>query len=280
MLPTPRTGEILWSAGTNGPELAVAEFASLSSAPRALDLDGDGYLDRSYVIDVTGGLWRFDFTTGRRGSELATAHKLARLGTGPHRFYASPDVSIARIGNDNRISIAVGSGQISKPREAITEDRVYVIFDLEATGSPREISEADLYDATDAADAMPPDAPGWFVRLDAHGPGEKVIGSTVTFDHVLRFQTYQPLAIDEAAPCGPPRSVSRLYALDVRTALPHAIAVESEDEEPEEIPASGLRSAPDLDFPGVGRNPARVAALAPLGSLAAKPSIPATPEIP
>ena len=130
-----------------------------------------------------------------------------------------------------------------------------MIFDPEAAGSPREISEADLYDATDAADAMPPDASGWFVRLDAHGPGEKVVGSTVTFDHVLRFQTYQPLAIDEAAPCGPPRSVSRRYALDVRTALPHATAVESEDEAPEEIPASGIPVGARFGFPGRWQEP-------------------------
>ena len=243
------TGEILWTAGVDGPELAIAELANLPSAPRALDLDGDGYLDRSYLLDVTGGLWRFDFTSGLGGGQLATVSRLARLGTGAHQFHASPDVSIARIGNENRISIAAGSGWASRPREATIEDRLYLIFDPEAADSPREISEADLYDATDAPGAMPPDAPGWFVRLDAHGPGEKVVGSAVTFDHVLRFQTYQPLAIDEAAPCGPPRSVSRRYALDVRTALPHATAVESADEGPEEIPASGLPVGVRFGFP-------------------------------
>ena len=250
-----RTGEILWSAGANGPEFAIAEFASLSSAPRALDLDGDGYLDRSYVLDVTGGLWRFQFRSGRSGSELATALRIARLGTGVHQFHASPDVSIARIGNESRISIAAGSGQISRPRDATIEERMYVIFDSEGTGDPREISEADLHDATDAADAMPPDAAGWFVRLDAHGPGEKVVGSAVTFDHALRFQTYQPVAMDEAAPCGPPQSISRMYALDIRTALPHATAVESEDEEPEEIPASGLPVGARFGFPGRWQEP-------------------------
>ena len=61
------TGEILWSAGANGPELAIAGFASLPSAPRVLDLDGDGYVDRSYLLDVTGGLWRFNFTSGQSG---------------------------------------------------------------------------------------------------------------------------------------------------------------------------------------------------------------------
>ncbi len=244
------SGEILWSAGANGPELAIAGLASLPSAPRALDLDGDGYLDRSYVLDLTGGLWRFDFTSGRSGNELATVSRIARLGAGPHRFHATPDVSIARVGNENRFAIAAGSGSLSSPRDSTIVDRLYVIVDQEPAGVLHDISEADLYDATDAADAMPPEAPGWFVRLDSHGPGEKVVGSTVTFDHVLRFHTYQPLAVDEAAPCGPPQSVSRRYALDVRTAHPHETAVESEDDEPEEIPASGLPVGARFGFPG------------------------------
>ncbi len=86
---------------------------------------------------------------------------------------------------------------------------------------------------------LPLEARGWFVRLESHGAGEKVIGSTVTFDHVLRFQTYQPLPPDADAPCGPPRSAARRYALDVRTALPRNTATESEEDEPEEVPASG-----------------------------------------
>ena len=244
------TGRFLWSAGGTGSALAIAGLASVASAPRALDLDGDGRLDRSYLLDVTGSLWRIDFENGRNAGELATAHRLARLGTGAHRFYATPDVSIARIGNENRIAIAAGSGWLARPREAAIVDRIYAIFDRDDAGTRQALSEADLYDATDATDAMPPEAPGWFVRLETHGPGEKVIGPTVTFDHVLRFQTYQPLFKDETAPCGPPRSVSRRYALDVRTALTHATNIESEDDEPEEIPASGLPVGMQFGFPG------------------------------
>ena len=244
------TGNFLWSAGGTGSALAIAGLASAAAAPRALDLDGDGHLDRSYLLDVTGSLWRIDFANGRGAGELATVNRLARLGTGAHRFHATPNVSIARVGNENRIAIAAGSGWIARPRDATIVDRLYVVFDREDASARQTLSEADLYDATDATDALPPEASGWFVRLDAHGPGEKVIGPTVTFDHVLRFQTYQPQANDEAAPCGPPHSVSRRYALDVRTALTHATAVESEDDEPEEIVASGLPVDMRFGFPG------------------------------
>ncbi len=235
------TGRVLWS---------LDGFTTLPSAPRALDLDGDGYLDRAYVIDVTGSLWRIDFASGAAAADLSTASRIAQLGTGAHRFFATPDVSVTQVGGETRLAIAVGSGSLTRPRDTTVVDRVYVVFDSPAGAAASEVVEDDLYDATDAADALPPEAPGWFVRLESHGPGEKVIGGTVTFDHGLHFQTYQPLASDATAPCGPPRSVARRYALDVRTALPRETAVDSEEDEPEEVAASGLPPGLRFGFPG------------------------------
>ncbi len=244
------SGRSLWSAGGADGELAIPDLASVASAPRVLDLDGDGLLDRAYLLDLTGNLWRIDFASGLGVAELATARRLARLDAGDHRFYASPDVSIADVRGEHRIAIAFGSGWLARPRDATMVDRLYVVFDRENPAGPRDLTEAELYDATDAADAVPPAAPGWFVRLDSHGLGEKVIGSSITFDHVLRFQTYQPLPVDATAPCGPGRSVSRRYALDVRSALPHASAVDSDQDVSEEIPVSGLPVGLRFGFPG------------------------------
>jgi hypothetical protein len=125
-------------------------------------------------------------------------------------------------------------------------DRVFVVFDALVGNAQEEIEEDDLFDATDAAGALPPDARGWFARLESHGAGEKVVGSTVTFDHVLYFQTYQPLPPDAAMPCGPPRAVARRYALDLRTALPASTVAESEDDQSGEVAAPGL--PPPLRF--------------------------------
>jgi hypothetical protein len=232
-------GRLLWSIGG---------FTSLPSAPRALDLDGDGYLDRAYLIDATGNLWRMDFASGAAAAELASARRIARLGTGAHRFFSTPDASVAHVGGESRLAIAVGSGALTRPRDASVVDRVYVVFDALAGEAAAEIEEDDLFDATDAPGALPADARGWFARLESHGAGEKVIGSTVTFDHRLHFQTYQPLPPDAASPCGPPRAVSRRYALDVRTALPANTVEESEEDEPEELAATGLPPALRFGF--------------------------------
>jgi Tfp pilus tip-associated adhesin PilY1 len=213
-------------------------------------MSGDGELDRAYALDVSGGLWRFDFAPGRTAGELATARRIARLGTSAHRFQSAPDVSIARFAGRDRLAVAAGSGWITRPRDATVEDRLYVVFDDAPAAQARELADSDLFDATEATSTLPPDAPGWYFRLAAHGAGEKVAGPAVTFDGVLRFQTYQPLPLDESAPCGPPRAVSRRYSIEVATALPFETAEESEEDEPEEIEVAGLPPGLRFGFPG------------------------------
>jgi Tfp pilus tip-associated adhesin PilY1 len=241
---------VLWSGGdTDEDDLRLPGLASLASSPRALDYDGDGYLDRAYVVDVTGELWRLDFTSGRTAAGIANGRLLARLGSGTQRFQATPDASVARINGVNRIAIAVASGWLARPRDATVVDRIYAIFDPESAAATHVLTEADLHDVTDTGSAMPATAAGWYVRLESHGPGEKIIGPTVTFDHALRFQTYEPVPNSDSEPCGPPRAVIRLYSLDVRSGLPHATAVDSEEDEAEEIAGSGLPVGLRIGFP-------------------------------
>jgi type IV pilus assembly protein PilY1 len=250
------TGNRLWSAGS-APDsaLAIAGFdASQPSAPRALDLDGNGELDRAYLVDVAGGLWRLDFASGRAPAELAQAHRLAQLGTGPQRFHATPDVSLVRSADGARLAISAGSGWLARPLDRSIVDRVYTIFDRESIANGRPWTEADLHDA-DAGEAMLPTAPGWFRRLDGHGAGEKVIGPAVTFDHVLRFQTWEPLPPDALAPCGPVQARRRLYALNISNGASHAVAIEAPEEDFVEIPGSGLPVALRFGFPGAAACP-------------------------
>ncbi|MBX3702673.1 MAG: hypothetical protein KF822_02740 [Steroidobacteraceae bacterium] len=245
-----QSGRRLWSAGAGGgATLRIAEFTEmLASAPRALDLDGDGRLDRAYLLDSAGGLWRFDFKDGMPPAELAGARRIALLGDGSQEFLSSPDVSVADVHGRRELAIAAGSGRIDRPRDATVIDRTYVLFDRGLRGA---LAEHDLHDATGDESPMPAAAPGWYLRLDLHGAGEKVVGPSLTFDHVLRFQTYRPLSPAADAPCGPPRAVRRLYARDIRSGLP-ATSVEWPDESREvETEAVGLPVELRFAFPGL-----------------------------
>ena len=245
------TGRLLWSAGQDEADLPVAGLASVAAAPRILDLDGDGEVDRAYVLDVVGNLWRMDLQVGRPADTLGTAYRLAHVAHGGRRFHYTPDASLVRAGANPLLAIAFGSGSRMRPRDELPEDALHVVRDVLVGAPARDLGIDDLHDVTGSDSEVPPDAPGWMLRLNAHGAGEKVASATTTFDHVLRFQTYEPLPPDPSEPCGPPRSVARRYAVDIRTAAPIATAVDSEEDEPEEIPASGLPPALGFGFPGL-----------------------------
>jgi type IV pilus assembly protein PilY1 len=244
------TGGLLWRAAGRAslrPDLLVTGMAaSLASAPRVLDLDGDGFVDRVYAIDVEGGLWRLDLQNGAAAVELARARLVARLGSDGQRFYSTPDISMIRESGGLQAVISVGSGWLARPRDTGITDRVYSIRDRGPAGST--LRESDLHDATDGL-AMPAGAPGWFVRLDSHA-GEKVIGSALTFDHRLHFLSYQPETAPPSAVCGPPQAVRRLRIFDVRTGLPSTRVKFSGDPDELELPGSGLPSALRFAFPG------------------------------
>ncbi|MDH4258978.1 MAG: hypothetical protein OEW16_01620 [Gammaproteobacteria bacterium] len=141
----------------------------------------------------------------------------------------------------------MGSGWVARPRDASITDRIYSIRDREPPGAA--LSESDLHDVTAGLWPVPAAAPGWFLRLDAHGPGEKVIGSSLTFDHLLYFLTYQPAAAPAPAVCGPPLAARRLHTLDVRTGLPTNRLNLPGDAVERELPGSGLPSGLRFAFP-------------------------------
>ncbi len=149
----------------------------------------------------------------------------------------------------DRIAISVGSGWLARPQDTTVVDRIYTIFDFETARATDVLTESELHDVSATGTTMPATAAGWYARLESHGPGEKIIGPTVTFDHALRFQTYQPVPNADSEPCGPPRAVLRMYSLDVRSGLPHATAVDSEEDDAEEIAGSGLPIGVRFGFP-------------------------------
>jgi len=249
-----RTGARLWTAG--GPALVQADLRdpdlsrSLPSAPRVLDRDGDGFADLAYAVDIGGQLWRFGLPSAGRAASVRRIATVGDPGDAPERrFFHTPDVIFEPVGGRARFAIAFGSGWLSRPRETKSEDRFYAVFDwpMQSTGAD-PLRETDLIDITEPTAALPPDARGWMLRLTRNGAGEKTAGSSVTVDHRLRFTTYQPLARQPAAPCGPPAGKSRLYTLDVRDGRP-VNWVNDEPAASEELPASGLPPGIRVSFP-------------------------------
>ncbi|MGH8455677.1 MAG: pilus assembly protein, partial [Stenotrophobium sp.] len=251
-----RTGALLWWASSNsGASVVVPEMKySIPASPRAIDLDGDGRVDRIYLADTGGQVFRV--VLGKDGDGIpslskASISRIAALaGTtakSARRFYATPDIALITKGVGKPfLSVSLGSGFHEHPLAQVNDDRFYILRDPELdnesvckTGdtdcTPLFIGgDSDLYDATanlaGSSDATATKKAkvdiaakqGLYIRLtDSAGSltGEKVMSDATTFEGQVLFTTYQPGAA-AGNPCAAITGLSRLYQISVTDATP------------------------------------------------------------
>jgi type IV pilus assembly protein PilY1 len=226
------TGAPLWYAGANTTVAGlIAGSATVSTMKYAIpgdaspiDSDGDGYVDRFYLADTGGNIWRANVSAlnadGTTNFASWTMSKLAALGldsgaecatstTPCRKFLFGPDVVQYDSLTD---SVLVGSGDREQPFEVATQNRFFMVKDSHAlTATPGStIVAGGLYDATadlvqvgsaaqqTAAKASLTSSSGWYVNLGvtASNPtgsaGEKVVTKAVTVNGVTVFGTNVP----------------------------------------------------------------------------------------
>jgi type IV pilus assembly protein PilY1 len=174
------TGDLIEKIQPTGMDFAIPSNIA------ALDFNGDGKLDRAYVGDLGGQMWRID-------SNL-TATRLFASG-GNRKIYYAPDV----VRDRGFLSVFFGTGDRSNPLETSVVDRVYAIKD----DGTSNLTESDLVDVTTrvtqngSSDETTlktdiKNASGWFVMLNQRA-GEKVLASPSAFFSVF-FSTFVPVS--------------------------------------------------------------------------------------
>ena len=219
---------------------------SVPGSVKIVDEDSNGFVDKVYIGDLGGQLWRFgQVAIDSGGSSLSfpdcdeninswvgqvlfTAPTYV-VGSTTHtrKFFYPPSVTLEK-GYD---LVFTGTGDRENACDLTTAaDRIYAIKDTHSINqfSPTAFTEADLVDVTDPAAAVPNlnhmnddvDAngnvdQGWFIRLvDNLGTnrGEKVLAQGVVFYKTYYLTTFTP----NNDPCVPGGS-ARLYALNYLT---------------------------------------------------------------
>lgn len=169
---------------------------SVPSDVSFLDTDGDGFVDRGYVVDVRANLYRIDMEEAN-GTALApaawTITKLANFNdtSGTRRVFFAPDV----VRTKNYTALMLGTGDREKPLTPTTNDRFFIFKDR-AVGKGEPIGVTVLTEADtskvkpvgDDAAATDPDA--CYVQMATNG--EKVINQPITFGGVTYFSTSRP----------------------------------------------------------------------------------------
>jgi type IV pilus assembly protein PilY1 len=248
------TGEPLWFAGapTAATAAAAAGLTSMSVSDMVyaipgdatpIDSNGDGLVDRIYLADTGGNVWRANISAVTTGGLPDYANwsvsKLAELrGAGgasdARKFLFGPDVVPFDGPPTTKDSILIGSGDREQPFDVSITNRFYMIKDDHAIGATPSstITESNLCDLTDdnlqgadadlkqaSQDCIANDAKaGWYITM---GTGEKVVTNAVTLNGATVFGTNVPestLSSSSSNTCSSGLGEARLYTVSFKDA--------------------------------------------------------------
>ncbi|MFK7993266.1 MAG: PilC/PilY family type IV pilus protein [Granulosicoccus sp.] len=228
------TGELLWSGlgALGGTEFFTDMEFGFNGNVRTIDINRDGYVDQMYAADAGGQLWRFDIAQyhSNASDDLVYGGVIADFSGSAasehRRFYNEPDVALIEGGGERFLSVSIGSGWRAHPLDEITEDRFYMVRQYAVYEKPEgygklsgssytEITDSDLIDVTDSVSPSSNEY-GWY--YDFPRTGEKVMGTSITFDNSIIFSTYVPTEQTEV--CSAEIGSGRAYVLDAASGAP------------------------------------------------------------
>lgn len=244
------TGALLWRAGPDAAaSLQLAEMQySIPARVKPIDVDGNGYIDRLYVGDMGGQIFRFDITesdTSTNLSTLVTGGRIADLAvdastTDARRFYYSPDVSlIVEEGQAPYLALVASSGYRAHPLDTNIHDKIYMIRETDVYDAPSPyvtVTESDLFDTTTNAIGETTggaqqtlitalgNKKGWFIDLDDGAgvfKGEKGLAEPLILSGVAIVSTYTPEnLVTTGSICTPQAGTGAVYYLNVTDGTP------------------------------------------------------------
>jgi type IV pilus assembly protein PilY1 len=249
------TGALVWKAtyGASTGNVSSTEYNhaqmidSIPSDLATLDTNADGNIDRIYVGDTGGTVWRVDMPEGNtdvRASWFATP--LANLGRddiapddggNDRRFFHRPDFVPSADDTGAFDAIIIGSGNRADPKETTASNWLYMLKDRNVVtdsfaGTPYNHADYDAAsnefgfgDITDTcindADCIYEDLlNGWKLQLEQNG--EKALAHPLTAFGTIFFTTFLPegSAADAGSDCAPSEGAGRLYAIKLNNGAP------------------------------------------------------------
>ena len=249
------TGDLVWKAvqgasvGYDSAKTAFTHPALVDSFPSsvsAIDTNGDRLLDRIYVGDSGGVVWRidlagmFDHDTNTSTPDILvhnersvwSASQLFSVGrhvighttiTDDRRFFNRPDVVQSRDGIGPFDGLLIGTGDREDPNGTDVDNFFYLIKDRAiVSGQPSitPLEHDDLADLTsnclqDSSCSVPPNlGNGW--RVELTDGGEKNLATAITAAGNVFFSTFSPTP--PSGTCSLSEGTGRLYVVSLQDA--------------------------------------------------------------
>lgn len=219
------TGSKLWEYSyAAGDDRQYMNF-SIPADMTAVDLNMDGYVDRLYIGDVAGQVWKFDLSapatlsgglvsnwTGKRlFTADATAANLPNNPPPVGAYYPTQAIYAAIIpayDDQRNVWIYFGTGDRNHPNNTTAPNRFYGIKDNTTMANGGALVESSLVDVTSTNATA---AQGWFFRL---GADEKVLSAANVFNKIVYFTSFIPTT---SVACGSGGGNANLYAIQMLT---------------------------------------------------------------
>ena len=200
---------------------------SIPSDIAKVDLDGDGKVDRLYVGDMAGRMWRFDIHDASPSNwtgKIVFKSNPDGATTNLRKIFYAPDVTL----ETGYEMLFFGTGDREHPNDKTIVNRLYGVKDKSLTTA---YGEGDLVDVTEdllqtGTSTQIQDtltrlslSGGWLIQLSTTS-GEKCLASAVVFYGVAYFTTFAPSPDAPPAgqdPCYVGEGTASVYELGYKT---------------------------------------------------------------
>jgi Tfp pilus tip-associated adhesin PilY1 len=213
----------------------------------AIDLYGDGLIEKLYVGDVEGQIWRFDLCSSTTGKCIPNVNSTAnwsgkRVFTGGGKIFYPPDVTFeANTGAGTYNMLFFGTGDREKPNNTAANtptgfDTLYAVKDYDTfAGTITEITghlvdvTSDVLQSSTATQQQKQtvlnalkSGSGWLIRLnestgESPNPGEKCDGAAVVLGGAVYYTTFTPTPVNTQSVCTIGTGQGNLYILQYQT---------------------------------------------------------------
>src|SRR3989441_2659085 len=187
---------------------------SLAENSTAVDLNNDGYVDRVYIGDVGGQLWKFDVsasaTSSWAGKRLFTAAPSQANPPASGEFYpAQGFYGAPALAYDTAMNLWVflGTGDRNHPN-GTASNRFYGIKETTNMSNSAALTESNLANVTSTNGTA---SGGWFFQL---GTNEKVLDPANVFNMDVLFSGFTPTS---TVTCTSGGGTAKLYSVQMQT---------------------------------------------------------------
>lgn len=196
-----KTGEIIWEYSSDPsvtyPNTDQKKYMTFSfpAAPTAVDLNGNGYVDRVYIGDLGGQMWAFNVSfdpVNKKSNTLWSAYRLTMPPASvaeKHPVFYQPAVAFDNYRNP---WVYYGTGDRENPLDTTNPPEFFYGVKDDGLGVYPRRENQELQEISSVNTFTPnPAKKGWYMILERSSQlVEKVLARPVVFDNIVYLTTY------------------------------------------------------------------------------------------